>query len=336
MATDARQWLGLTQEDPIEPQLPIVDPHHHLWDYPTSRYLLEDLLSDTSGGHNVTHTVFVECLSKYRPNGPAAMRPVGETEFVAAIAAASDSGAHGPTRVAAGIVGFADLTLGDDVAPVLAAHLAAGGGRFRGIRHAAAWDADPAVSNAHTHPPQGLMADGAFRRGFAQLARHDLSYDAWIYHTQLGELADLARAFPQTRIVLDHVGTPLGLGPYAGQRKAVFEAWKRDLPALASCENVVVKLGGLAMKVCGFEWHKASKPPSSQMLAATMTPYFEYCLEQFGVGRCMFESNFPVDKVSCSYTVLWNAFKRMTRAFSDDERAALFHGTATRVYRLQP
>jgi len=336
MTDRARQWLELTREDPIDPQLPIIDPHHHLWDYPASRYLLEDILDDIGGGHNVTQTVFVECLSKYRTAGPPEMRPVGETDFVATIAAASENGEHGPTRVAAGIVGFADLTLGEAVAPVLAAHIDAGGGRFRGIRHAAAWHADDAIANAHTHPPQGLMADAAFLRGFAQLQRHDLSFDAWIYHTQLQELAELARAFPQTRIILDHVGTPLGLGPFAGQRAAVFQDWKKSIPEVSACQNVTVKLGGLAMKVCGFDWHKAHQPPSSHMLAATMAPYFEYCIEQFGVQRCMFESNFPVDKVSCGYTVLWNAFKRMAQGFSDEERAALFHDTAARVYRLQP
>jgi predicted TIM-barrel fold metal-dependent hydrolase len=334
MPSDARQWLELTREDPIDPERPIIDPHHHLWDYPTSRYLLEDILADTGGGHNVRQTVFVECLSKYRTEGPPEMRPVGETEFVAAIACAS--GAHGPTRIAAGIVGFADLTLGEAVAPVLAAHIQAGVQRFKGIRHAAAWHADAAIANAHTHPVQGLLADAAFRRGFAQLHRHGLSFDAWIYHPQLKELADLARAFPQTQIVLDHVGTPLGLGPYAGKRAAVFQDWKKDIPEVAACKNVAVKLGGLAMKVCGFDWHKAQKPPTSQMLAATMAPYVEYCLEQFGVRRCMFESNFPVDKVSSGYTVLWNAFKRIARSLSDEEQAALFHDTAARVYRLIP
>ena len=336
MTTGARPWQELTKEDPIDPERPIIDPHHHLWDYPTSRYLLEDILADTGSGHNVVKTVFIECLSKYRTDGPAQMRPVGESEFVTSIAAASESGKYGPTRVASGIVGFADLTLGEAVAPVLAAHIEAGGGRFKGIRHAAAWHADESIANAHTHPPQGLMADAAFRRGFAQLHPHGLSFDAWIYHTQLQELADLARAFPQTEIVLDHVGTPLGLGPYAGQRAAVFQDWKRAIPAVAACDNVVVKLGGLAMKVCGFDWHKAHQPPTSQMLAATMAPYFEYCIEQFGVQRCMFESNFPVDKVSCGYTVLWNAFKRMTHALSQAEQTALFHDTAARVYRLNP
>jgi predicted TIM-barrel fold metal-dependent hydrolase len=336
MTTDVRPWQELTREDPIDPERPIIDPHHHLWDYPTSRYLLEDILADTGSGHNVVKTVFIECLSKYRTAGPSGMRPVGETEFVAAVAAASESGEYGPTRVAAGIVGFADLTLGEAVAPVLAAHIDAGGGRFRGIRHAAAWHADESIANAHTHPPQGLMADAAFRRGFGQLQRHGLSFDAWIYHTQLRELSDLARAFPQTRIILDHVGTPLGLGPYTGKRAEVFQEWKKAIPAVAACENVVVKLGGLAMKVCGFDWHKAHKPPTSQMLAATMAPYFEYCIEQFGVDRCMFESNFPVDKVSCGYTVLWNAFKRMAQALSQAEQTALFHDTAARVYRLNP
>jgi L-fuconolactonase len=327
---DLQTWLDQTREDPIDADLPIVDPHHHLWDYPTARYLLADLLADTGSGHNVVKTVFVECLSMYRPQGPVELRPVGETEFVSAIADASDEGS---TQVA-GIVGFADLTLGDGVAPVLRAHISAGGGRFRGIRHAASWDADESIHNAHTHPPRGLLLDEAFRTGFAQLHKHDLSFEAWIYHPQLGELADLARAFPQTSIILDHVGTPLGIGPYAGKKDAVIEEWQRGIAETAACDNVVVKLGGLGMKVCGFGWHRRAKPPGSQELAEAMAPYLLYCIERFGVERCMFESNFPVDKPSCSYSVLWNAFKRIAQNFSASERRALFHDTAAKVYGI--
>jgi predicted TIM-barrel fold metal-dependent hydrolase len=324
-------WLDLTREDPIDPDLPMIDPHHHLWDYPASRYLLEELLADTGSGHRVSQTMFVECLSMYRRGGPPEMRPVGETEFVSALA---DAGGGEPTRVAAGIVGFADLTLGDAVAPVLAAHIAAGGGRFRGIRHAVSWDASDHIGNAHTHPPQGLLLDGRFRLGFAQLRRYDLTFDAWLYHPQLPELADLARAFPDTPIILDHVGSPLGIGPYAGKRDAVFREWQRGIAEVAACDNVVVKLGGLAMKLCGFGWHHRDAPPGSVELARAMAPYLLYCIERFGVERCMFESNFPVDKPSCGYTVLWNAFKRIAQPFSAGERAALFHDTAAKIYRL--
>jgi L-fuconolactonase len=327
---DQTAWLDRTREDPIEPDLPIIDPHHHLWDYPTTRYLLEELLADTGTGHNVVKTVFIECLSMYRTDGPQELRPIGETEFVNAIA---DESEDKPTQIA-GIVGFADLTLADNVAPVLAAHIGAAGGRFRGIRHAASWDADGSIHNAHTHPPRGLLSDAGFRRGFAQLHKHDLSFEAWIYHTQLGELADLAHAFPQTTIVLDHVGTPLGIGPYAGEKEAVFEEWKRGIAEVADCENVVVKLGGLGMKVCGFGWHRREKPPGSEELARTMGPYYLYCIERFGVDRCMFESNFPVDKTSGSYAVLWNSFKRITEKFSAFERSALFHDTAAKVYGI--
>lgn len=336
MTSNARQWLDLTREDPIDPQMPIIDPHHHLWDYPTSRYLLEDLLADTGSGHNIVQTVFVECLSKYHSGGPLQMRPVGETEFVAAIAETSAGGQFGPTRVAAGIVGFADLTLGEAVAPVLAAHIAAGNGRFKGIRHAASWHDSDAIGNAHTHPSRGLLLDAAFRKGFGQLQRHGLSFDAWLYHTQLSELADLARAFPETAIILDHVGAPLGIGPYTGKRAEVFQDWRRDLAAVAACENVTVKLGGLGMKLSGFGWHKQARPPGSRALAEAMQPYIDHCIERFGVQRCMFESNFPVDKPSCSYAVLWNAFKRLSQAYSADERAALFHDTAAKIYRLVP
>ncbi|MDA8137234.1 MAG: amidohydrolase family protein [Desulfobacteraceae bacterium] len=334
MTIDLQTWLALTVEDPIEPELPIIDPHHHLWEYPNSRYLLKELLEDIGSGHNIVQTVFVECLSQYRLTGPKEMRPVGETEFVRDIATSNAAGQFGPTQVAAGIVGFADLTLGDAVVPVLEAHLEAGDGRFRGIRHAVAWHASDQINNAHTRPPEGLLMDLHYREGFACLRKFDLSFDAWIYHTQMAELAELARAFGDTLIILDHVGTPLGIGPYEGQRKEGFTEWRRGIDILAACDNVVVKLGGLGMKVCGFGWHRQPKPPTSQMLAEAMAPYINYCLERFGVARCMFESNFPVDRPSCAYGVLWNAFKRISASMSPAEKAALFHGNAARAYGL--
>ena len=334
MTTERDAWLGLTAEEALDPALPICDPHHHLWDRPESRYLLDDLVKDTEG-HNVVSTVFVECMSMYRKAGPAPMQPVGETEYVNGIAAQSASGGFGPTAVAAAIVSFADLTLGDAAGPVLEAHAAASPSRFRGIRHACGWDASPDIRNSHTNPPESLYMSPKFREGFACLEKLELSFDTWLYHTQLTELADLARAFPGVSIILNHVGGPLGIGPYAGKRDEVFEVWKSAVSEVAQCPNVVVKLGGLAMPICGFRWHKRDAPPSSEELAEAWAPYYLFCIEKFGVRRCMFESNFPVDKVSCSYTVLWNAFKRIVKDFSPEEKADLFHDTAARAYRLQ-
>ena len=335
MTTERDAWLARTIEEPLEPALPICDPHHHLWDHPNNRYLLDELLGDTGSGHHVVSTVFVECASMYRQDGPPEVRPVGETEFVQGIAAMSASGQYGPTRVAAAIVGFADLALGSDVAAVLEAHLAASPNRFRGIRHACAWDSSSDIRNSHTSPSQGLLLDARFRQGFACLQTYGLSFDAWLYHHQIGELADLARAFPGVTIILDHVGGVLGIGPYAGGRTDIFAQWKPGIAELAACDNVVVKLGGLAMSMCGFGWHRQPQPPTSTELAEAMAPYYRYCIERFGIERCMFESNFPVDKVSCSYNVLWNAFKRIVGDFSPAEKAALLHDNAARVYRLE-
>ncbi len=334
MAAAAQEWLALVREAPLDANLPIIDPHHHLWDHPDSRYVADDFLQDTASGHNIVQSVFVECLSMYRKTGPAELRPVGETEYIRKLAEQSDATSSSQTKVAAGIVGFADLTLGDAIEPVLAAHVDAGAGRFRGIRHASGWDASNDVRNSHTHPPAGLLSDKRFREGFGRLDKHGLSFDAWLYHPQIPELKALAHAFPDTNIILDHIGGPLGIGPYAGHRQSIFEQWQRNIADLARCRNVCVKLGGLAMKICGFGWHTKDKPPGSQQLADAWAPYYRFCIEQFGVKRCMFESNFPVDKLSCSYGVLWNAFKKISRDYSDSERAALFHDTAARVYRL--
>lgn len=333
MAIASAAWLERTREDALAADLPICDPHHHLWDHPKSRYLLAELVDDTGGGHRVEQTVFVECGAMYRCDGPEAMRPVGETEFVQGIAAQSASGGYGPTRVAAGIVGTANLLLGADVVPVLDAHIEASRNRFRGIRHSAAWDASDVIRRSHADPPEAMLLRDGFRAGFACLAPRGLLFDAWLYHPQIPELADLARAFPDTTIVLDHVGGPLGIGPYAGRRDEVFEVWRGHVAELAACANVVVKLGGIAMPINGFGWHKRERPPGSSELADAFAPYFLHCIEQFGADRCMFESNFPVDKASCSYTVLWNAFKRVAADLGEAARAALFRDTARRVYR---
>jgi L-fuconolactonase len=341
------------REQILEPDLPIVDPHHHLWDRRVNvaslppprhafenvvrlkpRYLLDELLADMTRGHNVRATVFVECASMYRADGPPELRSVGEAEFVNGAAAMCASGTYGDARACAGIVGRADLSLGAAVDEVLEALIAAGGGRFRGVRNSASWDADPGVLGPLMRGQAGLYISSVFREGFARLAPHGLSFDAWLLEPQLDELIDLARAFPETQIVLDHVGTPLGIGAYAGKRQERFGVWREKIGSLASCPNVSVKLGGLAMPFAGFQSFMAQPAAPSTQLADEWRPYVETCIEAFGAERCMFESNFPVDLCSCTYDVLWNAFKIIAAGCSADEKTALFSGTATRFYRL--
>ena len=328
-------WLGKSAPEPIlDPDLPIVDTHHHLWDRPDHRYLLDELLADLRTGHNVVATVFVECHAMYRADGPVEMRPVGETEFVTGIAAMSDSGLYGPTRVAAGIVGFADLTLGDRVEPVLQAQLRAGGGRFRGVRHSAAWDADDVIGNSGTATGPHLFAHADFRAGLKRLTALGLSLDAWQFHPQLPDTIDLARAFPSANIIVGHCGGPLGYGVYAGKKDDVFAGWKTNITELAKCENVSMKLGGMMMRLAAYDYGALPAPPTSAELADYWRPYIETCIERFGPNRCLFESNFPVEKMGIGFAALWNAFKRLTAGASADEKRALFSGTARRVYRL--
>lgn len=331
-------WLSKVVEEALEPDLPICDPHHHLWDQRAGaeqpRYLLDEMLDDLAGGHNVVSTVFIECGAMFKEDGPENFRCVGETEFVNGIAAMSASGGYGKTRIAAGIIGTVDLRIGDATADVLDAHIAAGGGRFRGIRRGAFWHESPHIRNHRTEPPEGLMLRDDFRSGFKHLAPRKMTFEVWCAHTQIREAVDLARAFPDTILVLDHFGGPTTIGPYAGKKAEVFEYWKTQIDELARCPNVVAKLGGLNMDINGYAWEARPLPPTSTELMEATRNYFEYTIERFGVNRCMFESNFPVDKLSCSYTVLWNSFKRLTKGYSADERRALFHDTATRVYRL--
>jgi len=333
-------WLALMPEAPLEPELPICDPHHHLWDFVKGRvaprYLLDEILEDVSGGHRIVSTVFIECGAMHSADAPEPLRPVGETEFVNGIAAMSASGEYGPVRIAAGIVGTANLTLGDDAAAVLDAHLAAGGGRFRGIRQSGAFDTDASLPPPRINPGPGLYLRDDFRAGFKHLAPRQLSFELWCYHRQIPEATALARAFPDTTLILDHFGGPLGVGGYAGKADEVFAEWQPYLVELAKCPNVVAKLGGINMEINGFGWHERSRPPSSQELLDATRRYYEFTIEQFGVDRCMFESNFPVDKASCSYTVLWNSFKLLTASYSASEKASLYHDTAARVYRLAP
>jgi predicted TIM-barrel fold metal-dependent hydrolase len=328
-------WLDKRREAALEPDLPIVDPHHHLIDRPESgRYLLPDLLADIDSGHNVVATVYLEWLSMYRADGPAELRPVGEIEFANGVAAMSASGGYGTARVCAGIVGHADLSLGSRVAKVLEAMVASGGGRFRGIRFISASDPDQGQWGAAVGRPQGMLLDRRVREGFAELAPLGLSFDAFMYHPQLGDLVDLAHAYPATPIVLNHVGAPIGLGRYKGKRDAVFADWSARIHELAGCPNVHVKLGGLGMRMFGFDLHEGTLPPSSEQLAAAWRPYVETCISAFGPHRAMFESNFPVDKGSYGYGVFWNACKRLAQGASASEKADLFHGAASRFYRL--
>ncbi|MCA8928790.1 MAG: amidohydrolase family protein [Alphaproteobacteria bacterium] len=330
------EWLARRAEEVLEPDLPICDPHHHLWDFPAHRYLLDQLLADIGDGHNVRSTVFIECTAFYRADGPENLRLVGETEFVNGTAAMAASGRYGASRPCSAIVGCALLNQGAAVEEVLQAHVAAGNGRFRGVRHSAAWDAHDEIHNGHTNPPRGLYLDAKFREGFGVLQRMGLTFDAWLYHPQLPEVAALAAAFPDAKIVLDHCGGPLGIGPYAGKQDAYFAQWQKDIRAIAAAsENVYVKVGGIGMKVNGHGFHDLPEPPSSERLAEVWRPYMETCIEAFGPKRSMFESNFPVDKVSGSYRTYWNAFKRVASGASAEEKRWLFHDAAATFYGLE-
>ncbi len=324
-------WLAQQREQIIEPELPIVDPHHHLWSRPGNVYLFPELLTDLSSGHLIRATVFEECGSMYRAGGPEELRSLGETEFVTGVAAMSASGGFGPTRACAAMVGNVNLMLGARVEPIIEGHLTASGGRFHAIRFSTAWDADDRVHK--TVPRPRMLAEPQFREGFRYLARFNLAFDAWVYHPQLGEVAELAAAFPDTPIVVNHFGSPILGGPNTGRAAEVFAEWRTAMAALAAHQNVHVKLGALPVRRSGPR--QASAPPlSSEEIASTWGPFVEVCLEQFGARRCMFESNFPVQKRWCSYAVFWNACKRLADGASAAEKSALFSETATRVYRV--
>ena len=326
-----QEWLNQVDEEIVAPEQRIVDPHHHLWPRGGALpYGLPELTADAvAAGHLVERTVFVECRAAYRPDGPPHLAPVGETEFVAGVAK------NDPRHLIGGIVAHADLTDLDHLDEVIDAHRAAGNGLFRGIRHAGSHPVEPEALMIPGRAPAGLYADADFRRGVERLGSLDLTYDTWHYHYQNVEFADLARSVPNTLMVLDHFGTPVGVGRFAGQREEIFADWKVTIAEIAKCENVVAKLGGLAMPDNGFGWHTAARPPTSDEFVAAQARYYLHAIECFGPERCMFESNFPVDRYSLSYKVLWNGLKKIAAPFSDSERDAMFRGTATRVYRLE-
>jgi L-fuconolactonase len=339
--TNNNDWLAQTPEEALEPERPIVDPHHHLFirrPNTEANYFVPKFFADIeASGHNIVSSVYIECSAMYRQDGPEAMRPVGEVEFANGQAAMAASGNYGPTRICAGIIGFANLRLGSAVGDVLDAQIAAGGGpsgRFKGIRFPGTWSADPAIRHGSNKPSENQFSEPTFREGFAELAPRNLVFEAWCYHTHIAHVTDLARAFPDTIFALNHFGGPIGTGPYAGKQDEVFEQWRKDMTDLAQCENVHAKLGGLQMEVNGYGWHERAQPPGSEELCQATERWHEHALDVFGIKRCMFESNFPVDKMSCSYGVLWNSFKRLTADYSGAEKAALFHDNESRVYQL--
>lgn len=332
----SQAWLDQVKEDVLEPGRPIIDPHHHLWPeghLGLRQYLLAELWRDTGSGHKIERTVFLECGTGYRASGPEHLKSVGETAFVADVAAET-SKANGSKAVIAGIVGYADLTAGDRLDETLDAHAAAGRGLFRGIRHAGARHPRPEEGFLPGRAPAGLFLDSAFQAGVRRLGRRGYTYESWLYHVQLAEFAALARSAPDTVIILDHLGTPLGAKSFRDRRAETFANWKTDIALLAQCPNVHVKLGGMAMPDNGFGWDVASRPATSDELSTAQREYYLRAIACFGPQRCMFESNFPVDRLSISYAVLWNAFKKIAAGFSESEKSALFHDTAARVYRL--
>ena len=327
-------WLAQHVEEIIEPEIPIIDPHHHIWDQPENKYGLDDLSADLATGHRVLATVFVQAHHGYRSTGPQELLCVGETERIEKIA--NEAQIMGsPFNPCAAIVSFADLMLGKRVREVLDAHWMASPERFRGVRHSVAHD--PHFPNGIVLRPAKphLLAEPNFRAGLATLAEYGLSFDAMLYHCQIGELAAAAHSIPELPIVLDHFGCIIGVGPYIGHEQETFRSWRKDILSLAQAPNVSIKLGGMGMIICGANYHKRTLSPSSHELAQAWRPYVETCIEAFGVERCMFESNFPVDKGMFSYPVVWNAFKRLTAGASADEKASLLYATAARFYKLQ-
>lgn len=326
------QFLTSRIESAIDPELPIIDPHHHLWDAPGLQpYLVPQLREDTGAGHNIVGTVFIDCAWNYRTDGPTQLRPLGETERAAA--AAAEAAEAGDPPIGA-IVSFVDMTLGSAAGDILDQHLAIGAGKFRGIRHATAYSTDPAITRSHTRPTPGIMRESSFHEGVRELAQRELTFDAWLYHHQIPQLTELARAVPDCTIVLDHLGGPLGIGEYADHHDEVMLQWRAAMKDLAACQNVHVKLGGIGMPIFGGGFEKLPEAPTSDDLVAAWKGPIEYVIESFGVQRCMFESNFPVDRQSTNYVILWNAFKKMTADATPSERAALFEGTARRVYQI--
>ena len=337
MAPTGNDWLDLTIEETLEPEIPICDPHHHFWvhrrepvDY--QQYLLSELAEDVNSGHNVKSTVFIEVRCEYRNDGPEEMKPVGEVEYVQTIADASAAGPHGSTRAAAGIIGHADLKLGENVRPVLEAMRAASTNRFQGVRHSVGWDESPELTNREI---KGALGTDSYRAGAKVLSDMGLILENSLYFHQAGELADFAKALPDLTIVVNHIGGLVRVGPYANRDEYVLPEWRKGVEEMARCPNIVMKLGGVGQVRFAYGWDQLEKPIGSEELADQLGPLMEHCIQQFGPERCMFESNYPVDKISYSYNILWNAFKRLSNGYSASDRAAMFHDNAARVYNIK-
>lgn len=333
---DVAKWQGKFDEEIIDPDMPIVDCHIHLQEDARGRYLYQDFLADAHAGHNIVSTVHVQAKSMLRAGGPEKFRDVGETEFARGIAAMSASGYYGKPSMCDAIVGFADLCLGDDVSEVIDAHEEAAGGRLRGFRQIAPWVSGELGKSMPLNAPEGLLMADDFRKGFAKLGPRNLSFEAWAFHPQMSEVADLARAFPDTKIIVNHMGGRLGIGRFANQLDEVWQDWTASMAELAKLENVYLKVGGLGMLYGGFDFHTRKNPPTSEQLASAWGPFLQAGIEAFGPDKCLTESNFPIDSQTCSYPVMWNTLKRVTAAYSKSERNALFHGTAIKAYRLPP
>jgi len=328
-------WLAQVKEEIINPELPIIDPHHHLWNGDNQLagsfpYLIENLSEDTNSGHNIVGTIFMECSQGYYSDGEEKYKPVGETEFV--INLIKDSEKLSKSTNIIGIIGFADLMLGHEVKDVLNTHLSKGEGLFRGIRHAAGWDKNKEIHNSHSNPIENIYHNKSFMKGAEELINLSLTFDAWHYHHQINDLSIFAKKYPELTIIHDHFGGPLGVGPYEGKKEEIFKKWKDDISLLSESKNVYAKLGGLAMPVNGWNFHKQNKPASSDQIVDMHHEYYLHTINCFGVERCMFESNFPVDRRSVSYHVIWNAFKKMVLGYSNEDKKKLFFKNAKDVY----
>ncbi len=339
MQSNNDNWLSINKEVALDRSLPICDPHHHLWEfrneYIQSKYLINEYLSDINSGHNIKKSVFIECGAMFRKNGPNYLKYLGETEFANGIAAMSASGKYGNTEIACGIVGSAPLLdTNQKVIEVLNKHINIAGHRFKGVRYQAAMHHDTSIHNSRVNPPEGMYNSKIFRNNFNELHKFNLSFEAWCYHTQLNELYELAKLFPNTIIILNHFGGPIGIGPFKDKKNEVFENWKTSIKKIALLENVYIKMGGLAMEINGYDWHKQKNPPTSEEYVKRTRVYYDTAIENFGIDRCMFESNFPVDKLSISYVNLWNSYKIMTQGFTPEDRKKLFYDNACLVYKL--
>ena len=324
-------WLNLVHEEALEPALPIIDAHHHLWIRSGHRYLVPEFVEDMRSGHNIVATVYAECHSMYRQGGDEALQSLGETEFVAGCAAMADSGVFGTPAFCKGMVGNVDLRLGDKSRAVFEQHIERSGGRFKGVRFTTAWDQHDAITNQV--PSSGLLIEAEVVAAAKVMAELDLTLDIWVYHPQLTDVARLAAMVPDLTIVLNHTGVPILGGPYGHQHEQVFDDWQSGMKTVAQCGNVYLKLGALPIRKRG-DGKDRSVPPGSQEICAAWSPWMHACIDAFGVQRCIFESNFPVQKLFSSYVVTWNAFKRLARGCTEAEKAWLFHDAAVDAYRL--